>query len=72
MVMTMERTYFAPGEEPEAFTMNTCQRLFEDAHEDCPGWMKYDPERMESAKAKEGDTVFCFCKCHRKSARREI
>jgi hypothetical protein len=64
--MAMERTSFAPGDEPEVFTMNMCERLFDDAHDECPGWTKYDPERMESAKAKEGDTVFCICPCHKK------
>jgi hypothetical protein len=62
----MERTYFPPGEEPEVFTMNMCDRFFDDAHQDCSGWMKFDPERMESAKATDKDLVFCICPCHKK------
>jgi hypothetical protein len=64
--MTMEWIYFVPGEEPEAFTMNMCERLFDGAHEDCPGWMKYDSDWMEPAKATERDVVFCICPCHKK------
>lgn len=62
----MERTYFAPGEEPETFTMNMCERLFENAHERCPGWLKYDPHFMESATAPEKDLAFCVCPCDKK------
>jgi hypothetical protein len=67
--MEFERIHFAPGEEPEVFTMNMCERFFGDKHEDCPGWMKYDPARMvprEGKTASEDDTVFCICPCHRK------
>ena len=64
--MAIEWTHFAEGDEPEVFTMNMCERFFEDAHKECPGWMKYDAERMSSPKAKEGDTVFCICPCHKK------
>jgi hypothetical protein len=66
--MEFERTYFAPGEEPEVFTMNMCDKFFGEKHEDCPGWMKYDPERMllGEGKSLSLDTVFCICPCHRK------
>jgi hypothetical protein len=63
--MAMEWTNFAPGEEPVVFTMNLCERLFEDAHENCPGWMKYDGELMDSVTATANDTVFCICPCHK-------
>jgi hypothetical protein len=66
IVMAHERSYFAPGDEPEVFTMNICERLFDEAHDQCPGWMKYDPELMESARATEEDTVFCVCPCHKR------
>lgn len=55
----------------EVFTMNMCERIFEEMHADCPGWMKYDPELMESAKATQKDTVFCICPC-RKRARMQL
>jgi hypothetical protein len=64
--MTMERTYFALGDEPEVFTMNICERLLDEEHKDCPGWVKFDTERMESAKTTEKDVVFCICPCHKK------
>lgn len=50
----------------EVFTMNMCERLFEEMHADCPGWMKYDPELMESAKVTQKDTVFCICPCRKR------
>ena len=63
--MTMEWIYFAPAEEPEVFTMDMCGRLFDDAHEECPGWMKYNSDQMESVGATEKDVVFCICSCHK-------
>jgi hypothetical protein len=64
--MTLERTYFAPGTEPEAFTSNLCEKFHGGQHEVCPGRMKFDPTRMESPTATEKDTVFCICACHKK------
>jgi hypothetical protein len=63
--MNFERTYFAPGQEPEVFTTNVCEKFHGGQHELCPGWMKFDLARMESPTATEKDTVFCICACHK-------
>jgi hypothetical protein len=65
--MTFERTHFAPGDEPEVFTTNLCEKFRGGEHDECPGWMKFDPARMESPTATEKDTVFCVCSCHKKA-----
>jgi hypothetical protein len=64
--MSFERTYFAPGDEPEVFTTNVCEKFIDLAHELCPDWMKFDSAKMESPAATEKDTVFCICSCHKK------
>jgi hypothetical protein len=64
--MGFERIHFAPGQEPEIFAVNICDKLCNGKHADCPGFLKYDPETMASAKATETDRVFCICPCHRK------
>ena len=50
--------------------MNICERLGNGNHEECPRFLKYDPQRMEPLMGKEAtrkDTVFCICACHRMS-----
>lgn len=49
--MHFERTYFAPGQETEIFTMNICEKRCNGKHEECPGFLKYDPLTMDSPKA---------------------
>jgi hypothetical protein len=66
VIMSFERTRFAPGDEPEAFTTNVCEKFLDGAHELCPGWVKFDPARMDSPTATENDIVFCSCACHAK------
>ena len=64
--MTFERTHLAPGDKREVFSTNVCEKFLDDAHELCPGWMKFDPAGMDSHGATEKDTVFCICACHTK------
>jgi hypothetical protein len=63
--MIFEWTYFAPGDEPEVLTTDVCEKFLDGAHELCPGWMIFDPARMDSPTATKRNAVFCICRCHK-------
>ncbi len=51
--MDFERTYFAPGQKPGAFTMNICEKLRDGKHtRNAHAFLKYDPQRMEPPNGK--------------------
>lgn len=63
----MIRHRFLPGEEPVVQAADPCVAYgincaFRGETQLCPGHREYDPEFLEGGR--EGETVFCVCKCH--------